>query len=374
VSRDSRSRGIRRTGEIALWSLIMGLAVVGLLWVMAKLRLVVLPVLLALVLTTFLAPPVHWLRERRWPAAAAAFTVLAVALTVLGGLFIGVLLPTAGQLGELDLSLSDAVGAVRDRVVDSPLPVSAEQFTTGMEQVRQTIGSSFSSISSALLGGVFVALEIVAGLLLSVITAFFLLKDGERIWTWVLGFVSARRRGRADELGRHSWRALGGFVRGQTLVAAFDAVLIGLALVVIGVPLALPLAVLTFFGAFVPVVGATVTGLLAVLVALQDDGVGAAVAVLVAILVVQQIEGNVFQPVIVGRAISVHPLAVLLGVTAGAALAGIIGAMIAAPLVAVAGAVIALLRGGDEDPGLHATLDDVSRSRSPAGEGQRARG
>jgi putative heme transporter len=153
-------------------------------------------------------------------------------------------------------------------------------------------------------------------------------------------------------MGRRSWRALGGFLRGQTLVAVFDAVFIGLALVVVGVPLVLALAVLTFFGAYIPIIGAVVPGAAAALVALETDGVTTALAVVVAILVVQQIDANVFQPVVVGRAVEVHPVAILLGVTAGGVLAGIVGAMVAAPVVAVGAAILGYLRErGDEAPG-----------------------
>jgi putative heme transporter len=152
-------------------------------------------------------------------------------------------------------------------------------------------------------------------------------------------------------MGRRSWRALGGFLRGQTLVAVFDAVFIGLALVVVGVPLVLALAVLTFFGAYIPIIGAVVPGAAAALVALETDGVTTALAVVVAILVVQ-IDANVFQPVVVGRAVEVHPVAILLGVTAGGVLAGIVGAMVAAPVVAVGAAILGYLRErGDEAPG-----------------------
>ena len=178
---------------------------------------------------------------------------------------------------------------------------------------------------------------------------FYLLKDGERIWGWLVSLVTPARRDDVRQAGELAWQALAGFVRGQTLVALFDAVLIGSAIAILGVPLALPLAVLTFFGAYVPVIGATVTGLLAVFVALASQGIVAASAVLAAILVVQQIEGNMFQPVVVGRTVQVHPLAILLGVTAGGVLAGIIGAMIAAPVVAVAGAVLRYVRERSDD-------------------------
>lgn len=306
-------------------------------------RLIVLPVLLAIVLSTFLTPPVSWLKGLGWRNGPAAVTVLLAALLVLGGI-VAVLVPLAvDEFDALDVSVTGSIDTVQAWLRDT-LPFSAPEISDAIERVQEQLRSSLDALARRAVGGALVALEIVTGLLLAVVVLFFLLKDGERICGWVVSLVTPARRDDVREIGERAWHALAGFVRGQTLVAIFDAVLIGSAIAIIGVPLALPLAVLTFFGAYVPVIGATVTGLLAVLVALASEGVVAAIAVLAAILVVQQVEGNVFQPVVVGRAVQVHPLAILLGVTAGGVLAGIIGAMIAAPVVAVGAAVLRYVR------------------------------
>jgi putative heme transporter len=240
---------------------------------------------------------------------------------------------------------------VQEWLSDSPLPVSSQEIGDAIDSLRQQLSTSIDALAGRVVGGGLVALEVITALLLTVVVLFFVLKDGERIWRWVVSLVTPARRDEARELGSRSWGALAGFVRGETLVALFDAVLIGAALVLFGVPFALPLAVLTFFGAYVPVIGATVTGLLAVLVALAAEGLVTALLVLLAIIVVLQVESNVFQPIVVGRAIQVHPLAVLLGVTAGAVLGGIIGAMVAAPMVAVGGAVLRYAREQSDDTG-----------------------
>jgi predicted PurR-regulated permease PerM len=347
-------RRLRRLGEVCLWLLVVGVAVVAAANVVARLRLVVVPVALALLLATFLTPPVRWLKDHGWRDGLAALTVLVTALLALGGL--GVLLgpPVVDQFADLDIGITGGIDRVQDWLADSPLPFSSDQVANAIDRVQGQLSDGFGALADQVVRGAVVVLELVAGLLLAVVVLFFLLKDGARMWEWTVGLAPEHRRADVAEMGDRAWTALGAFVRGQTLVALFDAVLIGLALLVIGVPLVLPLAVLTFFGAYVPVVGATVTALLAVLVALVSNGLTAAVAVLAAILVVQQIEGNVLQPVVVGRAVDVHPVVILLAVAAGGVLAGIIGMLLAAPIVAVATAVLAYLRErADEPPRVH---------------------
>lgn len=334
---------LRRVGELCLWSLVVGITVVAVVYVAARLRLIVLPVLLAIVLSTFLTPPVRWLEAHGWRSAPAALTVLLAALVGLGGIVAVLVPPALDEFAALDVSVTGLIDSAQAWMRDT-LPFSAQEISDAIDRLQQQLGSSLDALASRLVGGALVALEIVTGLGLAVVVLFFLLKDGERIWGWLVSLVTPARRGDVREIGERAWHALAGFVRGQTLVALFDAVLIGTAIAIIGVPLALPLAVLTFFGAYVPVIGATITGLLAVLIALASEGLVSAMAVLAAILVVQQIEGNVFQPVVVGRAVEVHPLAILLGVAAGGVLAGIIGAMIAAPIVAVGAAVLRYVR------------------------------
>ena len=335
---------LRRLGEACLWLLVIFAAVLAALYVASRLRLIVLPVLLAAVLATFLEPPAGRLRRAGWPPALAAAVVVIAGLTLLAGVLAFLVPQFVAEAQDLDVGLTDAVDKVQKWIVDSPLPFSNSEIVQAIDQVQQQVRDSAGELAGRVFSGAMVALEVVIALLLAVVVTFFLLKDGDRIWSWLVGWAPEERRPTVRESGQRAWEALGGFIRGQTLVALFDAILIGLALVVLGVPLALPIAVLTFFGAYVPVIGAFVTGMLAVLIGFVDEGLVTALLVFGAVVIVQQLEGNFFQPVVVGRAVKVHPLAILLGVTAGGVLAGIIGAMMAAPVVAVSGALLGYVR------------------------------
>lgn len=369
---------LRRLGETCLWLLVIGAAVYAALRLASELRLVILPVLLALVLATLLELPAGALKRRGLPDALAALLVVLAALVVLGAL--GTLVWNGlSDVEELDVSLSDGIEEVQDWLREGPVGLSDGEINRGVDNIQEQVRSNVSAITTGAISGAVLLVEVLAGLLLALVLLFFLLKDGDRIWRWMVSLAPRARRPDVEELGSRSWTALGGFLRGQTIVALFDAVLIGLALVVIGVPFVIPLALLTFFGAFVPFVGATVTGLAAVLVALVANGPVAALLVLAAIIAVQQFEGNVLEPVVVGHAVHVHPLAILLGVTAGAVTAGIIGAMVAAPAVAVAAATLGFIRDRDREDerdgddeareGADEALEEPSSPQSPPSSG-----
>jgi predicted PurR-regulated permease PerM len=176
--------------------------------------------------------------------------------------------------------------------------------------------------------------------ILIVVLTFFFVKDGGRLWEWILELFHEDRQPVLREVGERAWTALSAYVQGVFLVATIDAVLIGAALLILGVPVAVPLIVLTFVAAFFPVVGAFVAGAAAVLVALVANGLGAALIILAVIVAVQQLEGNVFYPVVVGRKLQLHPVGILLALTAGGVLAGVVGAFLAVPIAAVTGAVL----------------------------------
>jgi putative heme transporter len=187
--------------------------------------------------------------------------------------------------------------------------------------------------------------QILASALLTVVLVFFFVKDGQRIWDWTARLFPASVRGRVHEAGESSWAVLGAYMRGVVLVATFDAVFIGLGMALVGMPLVLPLAVLTFLAAFVPIVGAFVAGAAAVLIALVSNGFVAALIVLGIVLLVQQLEGNVLYPLILKRTMEMHPVATLLAVSTGGVLAGIIGALVAIPLTAMVATTLPILRG-----------------------------
>jgi predicted PurR-regulated permease PerM len=340
---------LRSAGEKCLWLLVIGATIYAALWLASELRLVVLPVLLALVIATFLAPPVAWAQRHGVPRALATLGALMAAIAAVCGLG-AIIWRALADVDELDVSLAGGIERVERWLADGPLGLSDAQISLAIDRLQEAIRDQLGTLSQSAVAGALTVLEVFGGLLLAVVLLFFLLKDGDRIFGWLVDLAPRERRHDVRELGRRIWGALGGFLRGQTVVAVFDATFIALALVLLGVPLVMPLALLTFFGAYIPILGATLAGAAAALVALVAEGPTIALLVVGAIVLVQQLEGNVLQPVVVGRAVDVHPLAVLLSVTTGFVLGGIVGAMVAAPILAVGAAVLRYVRepaGGD---------------------------
>ncbi len=317
--------------------LLLGSAFV--LYALTRLYLVSLPIILATILATLCVPPARKLEQRGFPRLAAA------TLVVIGGLgsFIGLLaliMPTfVSQLQDLGPTVAQGLDSILTWLETGPIGydrAQAEQLfrqvMDAMEGQAGTIASSVGSIALAVVEGI-------TALVLAVVLLFFFVKDGEQIVAWFIARVPSHHRDTVRAAGARGWVALAGFVRGTAAVALIDAVGIGLGLVILGVDLWLPLSVLVFFGGFVPVIGATVTGLLAGLVALASDGLTTALIVGAIVLVVQQVESNVLQPTIMRRAVALHPVVILGVLTAGAVLIGIVGAFLAVPVAAVAAAI-----------------------------------
>lgn len=330
------------------WSwrlLVVGAAVAVVFLVLSRLRIIVLPAIVALLATAILYPPLRWLRARGWPRLLAIWTVLLGAIATVAAVVAGLSWQVAGEVDQLDVSIEEGVADVEDWLVDGPLGLSRTSVTEAYAQAREWVTSGDGLLSTGIASQAVVAVEVVAGLLLALVLVFFFLKDGERMWQAITGRLGTRASAHVDHAGRRAWTTLGGFVRGTAIVAAVDAVLIGTAVAVLGVPFALPLAALTFAGAFLPIVGAVVAGAIAVLVALATQGVVTALILLGVVVLVQQVEGDVLQPIVLGRAVSLHPVVILLAVAGGAALGGIVGAFLAVPVVAVASAVMGYVWG-----------------------------
>ncbi|MER6757058.1 AI-2E family transporter [Micromonospora echinofusca] len=313
------------------------LVVAATVYLIGRLLLAVAPlslaVVIALLLTALLNPISKLLRRIRVPAALAA---LGGVLTLVGVLTLAGFLVTnqiANQFDDLGETLSDGLEEVQQTIVSGPLPIDEEQLDSAIEVLQQSLTDASADIDPAATATA--TLETVGAVLLALVLLFFLLKDGSRMWGWLLRLFPDRLRPPVDEAGRAGWWAVSRYIGGQAVVAAVDAIGIGIALLVIGVPLVLPLALLTFLGGFVPIVGATVAGAAAALVALVTNGPTDALLVLAAVIAVQQLEGNLLEPLIVGRALKLHPAPVLLPVTAGTLTAGIAGAVIAVPVLAV---------------------------------------
>ncbi|MGW5050327.1 AI-2E family transporter [Actinokineospora sp. NPDC004072] len=331
---------------LARWSLRLVLIAAGcvLLWMLvARLWVAVFPVLLALVIATVLWPPVRWLRSKGVKAGLAASIALLAGLATLGGFITLIAVSIASGAPEIADSAGEAIADMRDWLAGPPFNLADSELDRWIQKGVQQVQRSFGAIADGLITGLGTVTSGVVTAVLALVLAFLFVKDGPRFLPWLRG-VSGDRAGDhlAVVLGR-IWETLGGFIRTQAIVSLIDAVFIGLGLLVLGIPLAVPLAALTFLGGFIPIVGAFVAGALAVLVALVSNGLTVALIVLGIVVAVQQIEGNVLQPVLQSRSLRLHAAVVLLAVTVGGSIFGIAGAFLAVPVAATAAVVLRYL-------------------------------
>ncbi len=320
--------------EVAWRSVLLGGVVVLMLWLFLELRVVTVPVFVALIATTVIYPPVAALHRRRWPPLLATWTVLlSFVIVVAGG--IALLVPAfLDQAGELGDNVSGGIEEIENWLETGPLGIEDPD-------LRSAADTAFDNLASAdpaaFVDGVTLAAEILAGALLALVMTFFFVKDGPRIMGWFYDQVPVGRRTQVSSAASAAFAALGAYVRGTVVVGVVNGTVIGIGLAVLGVPLALPLGIITGLSAFFPLVGAVVAGGLAALVALVSGGPTDALIVIGLTIVVQQIEGDVLSPIVMGRALQLHPLVILVALTTGAITAGILGAFLAVPL---AGSVI----------------------------------
>ncbi|MBC2900759.1 AI-2E family transporter [Streptomyces cupreus] len=336
--------GVRVAAE-AGWRL---LVLAGTVWVLMRVisavQLVVLAFVAALLITALLEPTVTRLRRYGFPRGLATALTAILGFVVMGLMGWFVTWQVMENIDNLSDQVQDGIDELRNWLLDSPFHVTDKQINDIAENLRDTIGANTDEITSAGLEGVTVIVEALTGILLAAFSTLFLLYDGKRIWEWSLKLVPAAAREGVAGAGPAAWRTLTAYVRGTVIVALIDAVFIGIGIYFLDVPMAVPLAVFIFLFSFIPLVGAVASGALAVVVALVTQGVFTAVMTLAVVLAVQQIEGHILQPFILGRAVRVHPLAVVLSVAAGGMVAGIGGAVVAVPLVAVTNTVVTYLR------------------------------
>ncbi|WP_224391238.1 AI-2E family transporter [Pseudonocardia sp. ICBG1293] len=329
---------------VAEWSLRIALIGLGLViadHVIGTLWVIVWPVVLAVLFSTVLRPPAAWLIRRRIPPAPASALVLLVALATVSGLLGAIAPSVTGQVQQISDGVVHALDRVQQWAFGPPLNLGEGEAGAFIDQVTSQLQQSAAAIAGGVLAGVSTIASGLLSIVLALVLTFFFVKDGPRFLPWLTSITGPAVGGHLSEVLSRMWSVLGGFLRVQALVSLIDAVFIGIGLVVLGVPLALPLAVLTFLGGFIPIVGAVVAGAMAVLIALVTQGFGTAVAVAVLVVAVQQIEGNVLQPFLQGQRLKLHGSVVLLAVTAGGSLFGIVGAFLAVPTTAV---VAVLLR------------------------------
>ncbi|NEM08278.1 AI-2E family transporter [Geodermatophilus normandii] len=337
-------------GVIPAWTLrtmarcgaVLGLAAVAWLafWLVLRLPLLSLTVALALLVTAAATPMAARLRRSGVPAGAAAFLLVVLLIAALTGIGFLVGFRASAALRDLTRPVAAGVDRIRVWLIEGPLGLEPTQ----VADLRNRIVTWLYALTPDPAAGARTGLYAASGLVLLLFLVFFLLKDGDRMWSWLLVRLPAPRREQVDGAGCAAWRTLTRYTGGLVVVALIDAVGIGLALLLLGVPLWVSLTLLTFFGAFVPVLGATASGAVAVLVTLVTNGATDAVVVLVVVLAVQQLEGNVLQPLVMGRAVHLHPVVTLVAVTAGTLLLGVPGALLAVPTLAVAYRVVEHVR------------------------------
>ncbi|MCM4084973.1 AI-2E family transporter [Paractinoplanes hotanensis] len=341
-----KARSALRTSAVlsAQTLLVLAMAYV-VLWLLGRAWSVIWPVVVALLLTTLTWPVARFLRYRwKWKPALAAAFVTVLFLVVMAGIIVVIAVPVASQSGELSQGVVDGIQRVREWASGPPLNFGDDDITGAFDAAVERLQASAGNIVNYTLTGVNTVLNGVITTVLALFLMFFFLKDGPRFLPWLSKQLPGRLADDVPAVATRSWDTLGAFVRSQAFVGLLDAVFIGLGLWIVGVPLVLPLAVLTFITAFVPIVGALFAGFVAVLIALVTQGWVDALIVLGIIIVVQQLEGNVFQPMVQSRGLGLHAAVVLLAVTLGGGLAGIIGALLAVPVAALVSVVYVYVR------------------------------
>ena len=337
----------------AAWSwrlIIIVLACAGLIWAIVQVRIIVIPLLIAILLTALLAPVVDWFVRQgfpRWSGVIVALAAFVVSVWLLVGLIYTQLRNGFGDLSRRSIVVwNDFVQWIEHANFGIP----AEQVRDIGNQALKLLETNQNTLWTGALGVATTAGQVVAGMLLMIFALIFLLIDGRRIWVWVLGFLPRRAHAPVDAAGRAGWVSVGQYVRVQIFVAFVDAVGIGLGAALLQVPLPIPIAILVFLGSFIPFLGAITTGALAAFIALVYNGPVNALIMLGIVVLVNQIEGHVLQPLVMGNAVKVHPLGVVLAVTTGTLLAGIPGALFSVPIAASANSIVNVFVRKEWDP------------------------
>jgi putative heme transporter len=325
---------VRKTAAWAWRLLVILTAAVVVLWVLKRLEIIVVPVLLALMISALLVPAVDWMDRRGLPRGAAVAVVLLGGFAILGGILTFVVTQFIVGLPDLTEQITHSIDNTRRWLIEGPAHLRSEQIDNAGNAAIQALHNNQAKLTSGALSTAATITELVTGAVLVLFTLIFFLYGGRNIWQYVVKIFPIGVRDRVMEAGSAGYGSLIGYVRATFLVALTDAAGVGTGLAIMGVPLALPLASLVFLGAFIPLIGALISGLLAVVVALLAKGIVYALLTLGLLIVINQVEAHLLQPLVMGRAVSIHPLAVVLAIATGGVLAGIPGALLAVPTVA----------------------------------------
>lgn len=332
--------GVDVATQWAWRALVIGAAGLGGIWLLRYFSEITVPLAIAVLGTALTISAVDWLESRGLPRLAATFVVVIVMLVAFFGMLALVGQQLSTQVDDLRSNVVEGITQVQDWAQGAPLNLTDNQIQSYIDSAKDAIASSDTSIVARVSEVGTTLTHVLAGFFIALFASFFFLYEGHRIWTWLVAIFPRAARERVDSSGRTAWTTLTQFVRATVIVAFTDALGIALAAWALGVPLSFAIGVLVFLGAFVPIIGALVSGLVAVLVALVAQGPVVAVFMLIAVVVVQQIEAHVLQPFLMGRFVAVHPLAIILAIAAGVAIAGVVGALIAVPLAACLNGVV----------------------------------
>jgi putative heme transporter len=349
--------------KAAAWSwrlLVILVAVVALLWVVKRLEIIVVPLLLALMLSALLVQAVDWLDQRGAPRGGAVSLVILGAFAILGGILTFVISQFVIGLPDLVNQVTRSIDTTRNWLIEGPLHLSRQQIENAGNAAIQALQNNQAKLTSGALSTAATVTEILTAALLTLFTLIFFLYGGRNIWAYVTKIFPADVRERVRAAGSAGYGSLVGYIRATFLVALVDAGGVGTGLAIMGVPLALPLASLVFLGAFIPLVGAVVSGFLAVVVALIAKGWVYALMTLGVLIGVNQLEAHILQPLVMGRAVSIHPLAVVLAISTGGVLAGVVGALLAVPTVAFFNNAFQVLLAEDPSAAAKRTEDEAS--------------
>lgn len=346
-SRDPDDAVLYSVRVAAAWTwrlLIIGVGLYLLAQIFFRIELVAFSFVLALFFTAVLHPLERWLRRVPGSRSVSAGLAVLIGIALLTGIGFFVAWQINQHSAQLGAQISKLVDQTKDWLQNGPLELKSKDLDNITTEITKTIQEHSDELITGAIETVRTVVEVLGALLLILLSTFFLLRDGEQIWQWTLKLLPHAAHDRLDAAGHVGWKTLGGYMRGQVLIALFHGVSVTIVLLVLQVPLAGALGVLIFLGSFIPLVGLTVTGALCVAVALLEHGIGAAIVVGVAIIVLVQLEAHFLQPFIMSRSVEVHPLAIALSVLTGTVLAGIVGALLAVPLVAFLNATIHALR------------------------------
>jgi putative heme transporter len=363
TSDDASVEPLVRKAAAWAWRLLVILAAaVALLWVVNKLEIIVVPVLLALMISALLVPAVDWIDKRGLPRAAAVTLVMLSAFAILGGILAFVIIQFVDGLPDLTDQVTRSIDSTRRWLIEGPLHLRGEQISNAGNAATQALHNNQSKLTSGALSTAATITELVTAAVLVLFTLIFFLYGGRNIWQYVTKIFPVDARERVREAGYAGYGSLISYVRATFLVALTDAAGVGTGLAIMGIPLALPLASIVFLGAFIPLIGALISGLLAVVVALLAKGVVYALITFGLLIAVNQLEAHLLQPLVMGRAVSMHPLAVVLAISTGGVLAGIVGALLAVPTVAFLNNAIQVLLARDPSAEAEKQTEDADEA------------